>query len=285
MRKSNTALNRTNKSLSEGDLNSDEHYTQYIDIATELFYYKEFLKNANILCPCDDENSQFTKFFKNAMNLYEINSFEHYSYNPQTNEGIQFQKSIPQFASKYPDGIVVTNPPFSCIREYVELLDRHKLKYLFIAPMTSAPYRTHFLLHILNRKMWCGHNQPKKFNLPDGSEKGFGNICWFTNLRYKECFTTIYLTHYMKHHEYKYSKTQTDILWVEECAEIPIDYTGLMRVPMSYIIKHNPDQFEIIYGGNNTMADKNNQVIKVDTPDGKTPFLSFIIKRVNGAKI
>jgi hypothetical protein len=285
---SNKALNKTNKQIASGDLSSDEHYTKYIDITTELFYYKDLLKGADILCPCDSKDSNFVKFFESSKDLYQIRSFQYFDFNPETNEGTRFQDSIPTFAKEHPNGIVVTNPPFSCIREFIEILEENKLKYIFIAPMTFAPYRTNGLPFILNNTMWCGHNQPKTFVLPDGTEKEFGNICWFTNLKYKDCFNTIYLTYHMEHHDYKYSKSHKDVLWVENCDEIPIDYYGLMRVPMSYLIKHNPSQFEILYGGNNTMIDKNDTKlgnVKFETPDGKTPFLSFIIKRVQGAII
>jgi hypothetical protein len=93
----------------------------------------------------------------------------------------------------------------------------------------------------------------------------------------------------MEHHKYKYSASHKNILWVEECTEIPIDCDGLMRVPMSYLLKHNPKQFELVYGGNSGVLidkDKNNfSKTMFETPDRRQAFISFIIQRVKGAKI
>ena len=77
--------------------------------------------------------------------------------------------------------IVVTNPPFSKFREFVALLMEHKKQFLIIGNMNAITYKEIFPL-IKENKLWLGCTSPKEFVQPDGTTKKFGNICWFTNL-------------------------------------------------------------------------------------------------------
>jgi hypothetical protein len=283
--KGNSALGNRQKAIASGDLSGDENFTRYIDISTELFYYKSLLKGSNVFCPCDFQDSNFVKFFETSKTLYEINTFEHSGYDPKTQKGKPFQQSIPEFAKKHPNGIVVTNPPFSIITEFLQVCENNNLRYLFIGPLTFSAHRNQGSTFILNNKIWCGHTSPKAFILPDGTEKKYGNIVWYTNLMYKEFFDTLYLTYYMEHHDFSFSQSHSNILWVNSTEEIPIDYNGLIRVPMSYLLKHNPKQFKLIYciSDGSSMLDKNKKIIgskKTLTPEGRESFMGFVIRKL-----
>jgi hypothetical protein len=153
--------------------------------------------------------------------------------------------------------IVCTNPPFSLFREYIAQLVEYNKKFLIISNKNAITYKETFSL-IKENKMWLGYrniNSDMWFLLPDDSEnyekivdgKKVKHImaCWFTNLD-----TT-------KRHEdfvmYKKYSSETnpkydnyDAANVDVVAEIPMDYADAMGVPITFLDKYNPDQFEIL---------------------------------------
>jgi len=156
--------------------------------------------------------------------------------------------------------IVVTNPPFSLFREYVAQLYEYGKKFLIIGNFNAVTYKEIFPL-IKDNKMWLGNNFVKEFIIPEDTpeKKGqrvdsngvryqqFGNITWFTNLDHKKRHDTLYLGKSYKKNPQFYPKYDNyDAIEVSKVAEIPYDYDGVMGVPITYLVKHNPDQFEIL---------------------------------------
>ena len=140
--------------------------------------------------------------------------------------------------------VVVTNPPFSLFRKYLDLLIKHNKKFLIIGNMNAITYKETFKL-IKEGKVWLGNHSPKQFYQPNGSIKNFGNVVWFTNLDHAKRHDTIDL--YENYTEDKYPKYDNyDAIEVSKVVNIPKDYPGVMGVPISYLGKHNPNQFEII---------------------------------------
>ena len=142
--------------------------------------------------------------------------------------------------------IVVTNPPFSLFREYVEQLIKHDKKFLIIGSMNAITYKEIFTL-IRENKLWLGFNSVKKFYQPDGSIKNMGNVIWFTNLDIKKRHENLIL--YKKYHENKkeyLNYDNYDAINVNKVSAIPKDYQGVMGVPISFLDKYNPNQFKII---------------------------------------
>lgn len=166
--------------------------------------------------------------------------------------------------------IVVTNPPFSLSREYVPLLMQHKKKFLIIGNTNWITYREHFQL-IQEKKMWLGStnfNVGMFFEVPDDWEK-FHHIdaetgkkiarvstsCWFTNFdhgRRHQKLPLMTMAENLKFSKGLRGKTaydryeNYDAIEVGTYKEIPSDYDGAMGVPVTFLDKFNPEQFEII---------------------------------------
>lgn len=154
--------------------------------------------------------------------------------------------------------IVVTNPPFSLFREYVAQLIDYDKKFLIIGSQNSISYKELFKL-IQDDKIWFGYNSVKKFTMPDSYEHNsvkvedgikyavFGNICWYTNLDIAKRHEDLILYKTYKGNETDYPKyVNYDAIEVSKVKDIPIDYDGEMGVPITFLDKYNPNQFEII---------------------------------------
>ncbi len=158
--------------------------------------------------------------------------------------------------------IVVTNPPFSLFREYLAQLVEFNKKFLIIGNVNSITYKECFKL-IKDNKMWLGasiHSGDREFRVPDdyplnaaGSRidsdghkyirvKG---VRWFTNLDYEERHEDLVL--YKKYSPEEYPKYENhDAINVNKTSEIPVNYAGAIGVPITFLDKYNPEQFEII---------------------------------------
>lgn len=145
--------------------------------------------------------------------------------------------------------IVVTNPPFSLFREYVNQLVEYKKQFLIIGNDNARTYVDIFEL-IQKNKIWVGYGKVKEFIQPDGSVKGFGNVGWYTNLDVKKRHEP--LTLYKKYSPKEYPMyANYDAIEVSEVTDIPVDFKDKMGVPISFLDKYNPDQFEIIGSSSN----------------------------------
>ena len=177
--------------------------------------------------------------------------------------------------------IVVTNPPFSLFREYVSQLIEYDKKFLIIGGQNALTYKEIFTL-MKDNKMWLGYNfgnmefkvpdyyEPKetRFWIDENNQKwrSLGNICWFTNLDHSKRHEDIIL--YKNFIEEDYPKYDFyDAVNVNKVAEIPFDYKGIMGVPITFMDKYNPDQFEIL-GFMNT-GEENEGIRYKGTPHGR----------------
>ena len=156
--------------------------------------------------------------------------------------------------------VVVTNPPFSLFREYVATLMEHEKKFIIIGSQNAITYKEFFPL-LKDDKVWLGSTAPKEFIVPaemkdrkntyvreDGTLIAkFGNVCWFTNLDIKKRHEELILVKKYAGHEDEYPKYDNyDAIEVSKVANIPLDYDGVMGVPITFLDKYCPDQFEII---------------------------------------
>ena len=156
--------------------------------------------------------------------------------------------------------IVVTNPPFSLFREYVAQLIEYKKEFLIIGNLNAVKYKDILPLFMQN-KIWLGYNSGHFwFKVPDYYEekktdfkideegqkwRRMGNIGWFTNLDIKKRHENLIL--YKNYSAEKYPKYDNyDAIEISKNADIPCDYFGVMGVPITFMDRHNPDQFEII---------------------------------------
>lgn len=156
--------------------------------------------------------------------------------------------------------IVVTNPPFSLFREYVAQLIQCKKKFIIIGNQNAITYKEIFSL-LRDNKMWLGsYSGDMAFTVPAYYEeratrfwmdetgqkwRSMGNICWFTNLDIKKRHEEF--TMYKRYTPKEYTHYDNyDAINVNKVTEIPYDYEGVMGVPITFLDKYNPEQFQII---------------------------------------
>lgn len=313
-----------NKNLKIANKNKkDEFYTQLTDIEKELSYYKEHFKGKVVYCNCDDpRKSNFFKYFylnfeflglkklittcyKNQqIDLFSqnnsdkavwieydgngnIENFDNIEVNALNGDG-DFRSSECIELLKQAD-IVVTNPPFSLFREYVDQLIKYDKKFIIIGNQNAISYKEIFKL-IRENKIWLGasiHSGDREFQVPQDYELSasgsriddYGNkyirvkgVRWFTNLDYKERHE--YLILYKKYNEVENPKyVNYDAVNVDATKDIPCDYDGYMGVPITFMDKYNPDQFEIvalgIVGSCEFTNNKKMEILKNGIPTGK----------------
>ncbi len=169
--------------------------------------------------------------------------------------------------------IIVTNPPFSLFREYIAQLIEYKKKFVIIGNQNAISYKEIFDL-IRKNKFWLGvdNGGTKWFKVPDhydittesrkkieNEQKYFsmGSIMWFTNLDIKKRHENLilYKKYYGNEGEYpKYDNYES--INVNKVADIPMDYEGAMGIPVTFLDKYNPEQFEILSSNDLRVNDK-----------------------------
>jgi hypothetical protein len=251
---------------------NDEFYTQLTDIEKELKYYREHFKGKVIFCNCDDPcSSNFTKYFAlnfGILGLKKVICTYYEEGKPSYKlEIIHHMKKVEEITSlpRVPlerDGdfrsnecieilkevdIVVTNPPFSLFREYIAQLAEYDKKFLIIGPFNAVTYKEVFPL-IKENKVWLGHNYVKEFLTPDGGIQKFGNVVWYTNLSHNKRNEKLILVEKYEGNEGSYLKYDNyNAINIDKTKHIPMDYDGVMGVPISFLDKYNPEQFEILW--------------------------------------
>lgn len=295
----------------------DEFYTQLADIEAELQHYSAHFRDKVVYLNCDDPRvSNFFRYF--SMNFEKLglkkliatcykgsdpDSFRAsksgravwLEYTGDTNSNGMADSSEIAVQELSGDGdfrspesvalleqadIVVTNPPFSLFREYVDQLIEHRKKFLILGNMNALTYKEIFPL-FQNDQMWYGpsiRSGDREFRVPDdypltaaGSRTDSqGNkyvrvkgVRWFTNLDYADRHKDLELTQSFDPDRYpRYANF--DAIEVGKTADIPADYDGLMGVPITFIDKYNPDQFEIV-GSSKSLGRRMSEVAQKGT--------------------
>ena len=289
-----------NKNLNQAkNAKKDEFYTQLVDIENELRHYREHFRGKTVLCNCDDPRvSNFFHYFsynfeqlglkKLITTCYKNQERDLFSQHdseraiwleytgdhngnrvPDPEEiGINYLKGDGDFRSpeciellKRAD-IVVTNPPFSLFREYINQLMKYNKKFLIIGNINAVSYKETFQL-FKEGKVWLGasiHSGDREFGVPDDypltaagwrlDENGkkyirVKGVRWFTNLDFKERHEELILYKHYTPEEYpKYDNY--DAININKTTDIPTDYDGIIGVPITFLDKYCPDQFDII---------------------------------------
>ena len=295
----NSNLNRAKKAR------NDEFFTQFSDIENELKHYKEHFNGKVVYCNCDDpRQSNFVKYFKINFDQLGLKKLIATGYKKDC-RGIKLvldsdNKKIDELEG---DGdfrseecvklldeadIVVTNPPFSLFREYVAQLVKHDKKFLIIGNMNNVTYKEIFPL-IKNNKVWLGFGTDSWYRVPDDFDDRPGvkiedgkkyfkvKSRWFTNLDVKKHHEFLTLTE--KYDPAKYPKFDNyDAINVDKVNDIPKDWDGVMGVPITFLGKYNPEQFEIVgklsHGSGNEFFDYATPII-----DGKKKYTRILIRR------
>ena len=193
--------------------------------------------------------------------------------------------------------IVVTNPPFSLFREYLSLLDQYGKRFLIIGNTNALKYKLTFKMFQEDRIRtgYTNFNVGMFFQVPDSYEK-FHHIengkkmarvstsCWFTNLPVKKHTENLVL--YKKYTPEEYPTYDNyDAINVNTYTDIPCDYDGVMGVPITFLDKYNPEQFEIIWttdrGGDGYLEEYKKKWDRYDAPvlNGKGMYTRILIRK------
>lgn len=241
---------------------NDEFYTQLKDIEKELENYKIFLKNKTIYCNCD--NPKFSNFFKYFFDNFEdlqlkelIVSYKEkeqgfYLIHNKSDNKLKLKKlkENGDFRSeecinllKKAD-IVITNPPFSLFKDFVDLLLKEKKYFLIIGNSNALSFKK-ILENIMTNKIRLGINCVRWFFLPNGNLCEGARSFWYTNLDLKRNYKRLNVskpysaTEYFEYDNYK-------AIEVSRTKDIPYNFEGIMGVPITFLSKYNPEQFKVI---------------------------------------
>ena len=192
--------------------------------------------------------------------------------------------------------VVVTNPPFSLFREFLALLEKYNKQFIIIGNTNALKYKLTFKMFQEDkiRTGYTNFNVGMYFQVPDSWEK-FHHVengkkmarvstsCWFTNLPVsKHNEELILIKHYTPEEYPKYDNY--DAINVNTYTDIPCDYTGIMGVPVTFLDKYNPKQFEIIWttdrGGDGYLEDLKKPWDRYDAPviNGKGLYTRILIR-------
>ena len=289
-----------NKNLHQAkNAKKDEFYTQLADIENELKHYKDHFRGKTVFCNCDDPRvSNFFHYFSHRfeslglkklittcyknqnMNLFSTHENEKavmLEYNGDKNgdktpnaeeigiielEGDGDFRSAESIELLKQADIVVTNPPFSLFREYLDQLMEYDKKFIILGNMNAITYRDVFK-YIKDDRLWLGPSitsGDREFQVPEDYEmKASGQridesgkkfirvkgVRWFTNLDHSKRHEELDLFKEYTPEEYpKYYNFNA--INIDKTKEIPCDYAGAMGVPITFLDKYNPDQFEIL---------------------------------------
>lgn len=266
-----------NKNLQNAKIKkNDEFYTRYEDIEKEITHYKEYLKDKWVYSSCDDYRwSEFKNYFVSNFTEFGLkhytctclhigNGAYRYDYDGEK-ETITKLEGNGDFRSEEciellkECDVVITNPPFSLFREYVAQLMEYGKKFIILGNMNAITYKEIFP-YIKNNELWWGcslHGTKCHFIVPNSYEGNnvfeengvrygkVNNAIWFTNISHTKRNTPLDL--YKKYSADEYPKYDNyDAIEVSKVTDIPMDYDGVMGVPITFLDKYCPTQFEIV---------------------------------------
>ncbi|WP_261665268.1 adenine-specific methyltransferase EcoRI family protein [Deinococcus sp. Marseille-Q6407] len=295
----------------------DEFYTQRVDIDRELQYYEGQFKGRTVYCNTDHpKKSNFVRYFLDnftrlglrrliatgyAVDGSNCGTYFSYTGNPDElvawkNDELTLLQGNGDFRSDEcvallrESDIIVTNPPYSLLREFVGCIESFNKDFLIIATVNAITYKEIFRL-IHAGKIWLGVGLGRDisgFIVPDhyelyGTEARLNdrgerivstnNSLWLTNLDSERRHQDIPLVKTYSANEADYPHYDNlDGINVNKTKDIPSDWFGLMGVPITFLHKHNPAQFEIV-GFRKGNDGKDLRI------NGKAPYFRIIIRR------
>lgn len=218
----NKALNRAKATK------DDEFYTTYTTVFVALMPFVKYLLHHKIFCNCDGYASNFVKFLSDLI-----------GYDNVWFSDVDYHRTL----HSYIYDLVITNPPFSKIRDYVSLMLENGIRFILMCPipsLSSSPIREGLIEGIIDVYPIPGGC---RFYRPDGSLVQLNNICVIANVygdRDEYPLTKLYSPEaYRRYCNY-------DALFIDRIKDIPKDYMGKMAVPLTYLQYLNRSEFRII---------------------------------------
>lgn len=268
---SNTSLNKSKAAK------NDEYYTRLEDIEKELVYYSPYLKGKKVVCNCDSEASMFWTYLTTNYTRLGLKGLTATHYDPNGTYKLDYINGQTIKTAVSGDGsynsptskailkeadIVITNPPFSLFRDFVETIQNKD--FIVIGCINAVTYGNVFPMFKAGQ-IRLGHTTLRYYVTPDGTVKDLGSTSWFTTLpvnRQELVLTATYNpTDYQTYSNYP-------AINVNKVKDIPSDYKGLMGVPVNFLTKHCSSQFRIVDRLNNPKLGK------------KTIYKRVIIERI-----
>lgn len=268
-----------NKDLNQAKAaRKDEFYTQYEDIQKELDSYD--FEGQTVYCNCDNPlESNFWKYFYNNFHKLKLKRLisTHWVVPSEPSYKLEYDGKTETKTLLQGDGdfgspecieilkesdIVVTNPPFSKFKSYFSTLTTYNKKFIILGNMNAYTYKE-VLPYIQSNQVWIGHSihsGDREFRIPDDypitassyriDENGtkyvrVKGVRWFTNMTCSVPFPNLILENSYSPDKYP-QYDNFEAINVDKTCEIPNDYKGLMGVPISFLDKYNPEQFEIV---------------------------------------
>ncbi len=265
---------------------NDEFYTMLTDIEKEMSHYKDFFKGKVVYCNCDDaRESNFFKYFSKNFEFLGLKKLITTGYKAEGKGVVLVYEGDKNGNRKVEDeeitikelegsgdfrseecieflkeaDVVVTNPPFSLFREYVKQLMDYGKKFIIIGNGNAVTYKEIFP-YIKDNQMWLGASKgiggKFLFKVPNDYEGKFvsnvdgetiaqvNNACWFTNIDHKKRNTPLDL--YKHYSPEKYPKYDNFDAIDSYTDDIPLDYENIIGVPITFLDKYCPKQFEIV---------------------------------------
>lgn len=314
MASTNKSLNATQYDKSRQQYR-DEWYTQLEDIKEEVRRYHGQLKGKTVYCNCDDPTqSKFVTYFVDNFKKIGLKKLisTGYGIGPLTEKGkgeklIYEGEGFQDYSHLEGDGsfdsdecmellkecdVVITNPPFSKFREFLALLIKHKKEFLIIGNLNAVTYKDVFPLiksgelrlgYLRTRKLWFRiHDEMQvstnevKVGTRNERYVSIGTACWFTNLAVDDPKKVVPTTEFNKDIFKTYDGT--DIVDVPNVRSIPLDYYGVMGVPIGYMKRHNDELFDIVGYASSGVKSNENDWFEPQI-DGKVKFKRILIKR------
>ena len=225
---------------------NNEFYTSYETIENELIYYKDRLKGKKIFCNCDKVNSNFVKYFNDNFDKFQLKDFIYLSKDFRSDESIDLLIQ---------SDIVITNPPFSLWRTYLQQLLKYNKKFIILGRLDNIKYKV-IRDHICNETICLGKSLRSgdvHFIVPDGYNEHYKKngksyikvpgIRWFQNLKK---FNSSEITNVVSDFTIYEKYINYDAINIDKSKDIPSNYNDLMGVPLSFIDKINYNQFKIV---------------------------------------
>ena len=267
---------KNNKAMQAAKTNkNDEWYTRLEDIEDEISMHEDYVlqfEGKTVLCNCDDpEWSNFFLFFRLHFKQLKLKKviFTHYEMNGSPSYKLEWDGSYigydtlnliktplkgngdfrsPECVALLDEcDVVVTNPPFSLLREFIGLIIDHKKDMVIIANEMQCTSKEIFPL-FQSGKLNFGYNHVKEFKVPDGTFKKIGTVAWFTTFKLDKYNEELPLCCQYEGHEDEYPKYDNyDAIEVNQIRRIPRDYFGVMGVyGPSFLTQYNREQFEVL---------------------------------------
>lgn len=288
---------------------TDKFYTRLGDIEKELNEYDPAVfKDKVIFCNCDDSaSSNFWIFFHMNFHRFGLKTLiaTHYTSDGSPSYAMEYTSNDPKDdidfdkCTKIPlkgngdfrseeciellkqSDMVVTNPPFSLFRAYIAQLEKYNKEFIVIGDKKAITYKEIFPL-IKDDELWLGYTTLTEFKQPDGTYKKFGTKLWFTNVDTKKRRHKLETVYRWRKRIEKYPDLYPkydnyDAIEVSKVLQIPLDYDGVMGVPIAFLDVYDPDQFEIIGLARDTVP-KEQLSGGCLTANGKRKYARILIK-------